>query len=266
MIVFILFVVIVVMTTDVRFVSSADLAALGLDFFLLLFCSYLFYVCCADNGTKAGLVSEAFKKALERFKNLKKRIIESSLHTRMREFCTHYITEELKETRMLYLAVAGIGYDEYLEKYSKLDNEGVDAACDLAPAQKKAVKKANKVSPVKLTPNMIMKQGRGMHRRSPLEINPLAKKSFVFSAKFVRMSVLSICMSVIAFDVIAEPTWVIFVSVCLKLVSVTINGFDGYKAGYDNIAIDTVNYLESQSDLMEQAIQYIESHPIITTD
>jgi hypothetical protein len=266
MIVFILFVVVVVMTTDVRFVSAADLAALGLDFFLLLFCSYLFYVCCADNGTKAGIVSDVYKNALERFKDLKKRIIESSLHTRMREFCTHYIKEDLKETRMLYLSVAGIDYDEYLRKYSNLDGASVDAASELAPAQKTAIKKANKVRPVKLTPDMIMKQGRGSHRRSPLEINPLAKKSVVFSVKFVRMSVLSICMSVIAFDVIAEPTWVVFVTVCLKLVSVTINGFDGYRAGYDNIAVDTVNYLESQSDLMEQAIQYIEANPKTPTN
>lgn len=265
MIAFILFVVIVVMTTDIKLVSTADIAALGLDFFLLLFCSYLFYVCCADNGTKAGLVSEVYKKALERFTSLKKRIIESCLHTRMREFCAHYIAEDLRETRMLYLSVAGIDYDEYLEKYSNLDSDGVDAACDLAPGQKVAVKKANKVRPIKLTPDMIMKQGRGAHRRSPLEINPLAKKTAVFSVKFVRMSILSICMSVIAFEVIVEPTWIIFVSVCLKLVSVTINGFDGYKEGYDNIAVDTVNYLDSQSDLMEQAIQYIEAHPKVET-
>lgn len=266
MIAFILFVVIVVMTTDVRLVSVADVAALGLDFFLLLFCSYLFYVCCADNGTKAGLVSEAYEKAKARFTSLKKKIIETCLHTRMREFCTHYITEDLKETRMQYLSVAGIDYNEYLDKYSNLSGEEVDALHGLALTQKAAVKKANKVRPIKLTPDMIMKHGRGSHRRSPLEINPFAKKSVVFGVKFARMSVLSICMSVIAFDVIAEPSWVIFASVCLKLVSVTINGFDGYKAGYDNIAVDTVNYLDSQSDLMEQAIQYIESHPIITTD
>ena len=266
MIVFILFMVIVVMTTDIRFVSTADIAALGLDFFLLLFCSYLFYVFCADNGTRAGLLSEVYKKALERFTTLKKKIIETGLHTRMREFCSHYICEDLRETRMLYLAVAGIDYDEYITKYSNLDGEGVDALTDLAPGQKSAIKKANKVKPIKLTPDMIMKQGISSRRRSPLEVRPLTKKTAVFGAKFVRMAILSVCMSVIAFEVIVEPTWIIFVAVCLKLVSVTINGFDGYKEGYDNIAIDTVNFLDSQSDLMEQAIQYAESHAIASAE
>lgn len=260
-IIFILFVVIVVMTTDIRFVTASDVAALGLDFFLLLFCSYAMYVCCADNGSKAGNSSDLYTKALDRFTALKKRIIETSIHTRLREFCTHYITEDLREARMQYLSVAGIKYEDYIEIYSKLDNEAIDATPGLSTVQKTAIKKANKVRPVKFTPDMMLRQGRNSHRRSPLEITPIAKKTFMFGVKFVEMSIISICMSVIALDVIMEPSWVVFASVCLKLASVVMNGFGGYKAGYDNIAVDTVNYLESQSDLMEQAIHYINANP-----
>ena len=53
----------------------------------------------------------------------------------------------------------------------------------------------------------------------------------------------------------------IFASVCLKLVSVIVNGFGGYRTGYENIVIDTVNYMNGQIDLMQQAIQYIEATP-----
>lgn len=262
MIVFILFVVVVVMSTDIRLVTATDVAALGLDFFLLLFCSYAMYVCCADSGARAGNASDVYKGAIYRFTTNKKRIIESTIHTRLRDFCTHYIGEDLKEARMQYLSVAGIEYQDYLVKYSNLDKESIEAIPDLSQSQKKAILKANKVRPVRLTPNMILRHGRNTHRRSPLEITPFARRNVIFGAKFVQMSIISICMSVIALDVIMKPSWVVFASVCLKLASVVINGFGGYKAGYDNIAVDTVNYLESQSDLMEQAIQYVEANPV----
>lgn len=259
MIVFILFVVTVVTTTDIRFVSFADIAALSLNFFLLLFSSYLLYVCASDNGTQTGLASDAYKKSTERFDTLKKDIIEHGYHTKMRDFCTFYIKEDLKTARMQYIAVIGMGYDEYLEKYANLDRETIDAIPGLTPTQKRLIKKANKVKPIKLTPEMIMRRGRGSRRRSPLEMNPETKKTLVFGEKFIRMTAVSIGMTVIAFDVVIHPSWVMFVSVCLKLVAVTIHGFEGYKAGYDNIAFDTVNYQESQSDLMAQAFQYIKS-------
>ena len=259
MIVFILFVVTVVTTTDIRFVSFADIAALSLNFFLLLFSSYLLYVCASDNGTQTGLASESYKKSTERFDTLKGEIITRGFHTRMRDFCTYYIKEDLKTARMHYIAVIGMDYDEYLEKYSNLDRETIDAIPGLTPTQKRLIKKANKVKPIKLTPEMIMRRGRGSRRRSPLEMNPETKKTLVFGEKFIRMTAVSIGMTVIAFDVVIHPSWVMFVSVCLKLVAVTIHGFEGYKAGYDNIAFDTVNFLESQSDLMAQAVQYIES-------
>lgn len=259
MLAFILFVVIVVMTTDISLVSTVDRASLGLNFFILLFCSYVFYVCCAANGTETGTASDVYKKAIDRFATLKKKIDDTGLHTRMREFCSHYISDELRETRMLYLSVAGIDYNEYLEKYANLDKKGVDALTDLAPGQRSAIKKANKVKPIKLTPDNIMKHGSNLRRRSPIEVSPRLKKTAVFGGKFARMSIMSACMCVIAFKIIAEPTWVVFVEVCLKLVSVTINGFDGYKEGYDNIAIDTVNFIDSKSDLMGQAIKYAET-------
>lgn len=263
---FLVFAVIVIMTTDISIASFTDLSSLGLDFFLLLFCSYSMYVCCADSGTKAGLSTSIYAEITAKYDAIKKRILESHMQTRMGEFCTHYIAEELKNTKMTMLAPVGLSYDEYLEKYLQLDGESVDAMPNLTTSQKNAIKKANKVKPVRLTPEMILRKDRSAHRRSPLEVNPTKKKNIAFGMKFVRICVLSVFMSMIALEVIAEPSWIIFASVCLKLVSVIVNGFAGYGTGYDNIVVDTVNYMNGQIDLMQQAIQYIEANPITTND
>ena len=106
---FILFTVIVVMTTDIRLVTISSITDLGLEFFLLLFSSYGMYICCADGGIKRGYVTDIYKKAVDQFNDLKLKIEESYL-PRMNDFCKHYIDEELKKTRMQFLSLACIPY------------------------------------------------------------------------------------------------------------------------------------------------------------
>ena len=251
------------MTTDIRFVSITNIRDLGLDFFLLLFASYAMYVCCADGGVSVGYSTDIYKDSVKRFGDLKNKI-EGSMLTRMEEFCNHYCDEELRRVRMQYLSVACIPYDVYLDKYVNLGKNEVDELPELKEGQKKAIKKANKVKRITLTPERIMTQGKTIHTRSALTITPDAMKSIVFGKKFVKMSIISLCASMIGFEVIMQPTWTVFASVCFKLAIVVINGFEGNKAGFTNIAVHTVNYVNNQSSLMQQAIQYIEAHP--TTD
>lgn len=259
---FLIFAVIVIMTTDVHIASFTELTSLGLDFFLLLFCSYAMYVCCADSGTKAGLSTQLYNDTVAKFDTMKQTILASQMQTRMHEFCEHHIEDELKNAKLPILAVVGLSFEEYQAKYMHLDNESIDAMDGLTKSQKKAIKKANRIKPVKLTPEMILRKGRSAHRRSPLEINPVEKKNIQFGVKFVKLCVISVCLSMIALEVIIEPSWVIFASICLKLISIIFNGFEGYKTGCDNIVIDTVNYMNAQIDLMQQAILYVEANPI----
>lgn len=69
--VFIMFVVIVAFTTDLKFSSLADWTALGLTFFVLLFCSYSMYLNCSDSGTKAGKDTETFLNAQDDYDGVK---------------------------------------------------------------------------------------------------------------------------------------------------------------------------------------------------
>lgn len=255
LIAFILFTVIVVMTTDIRLVTISSLTDLGLEFFILLFCSYGMYICCMDGGIKSGCTTEIYKAAVKQFEAYKRQIEASSL-SRMNEFCLHYIKEELKQARMQYLGTACIPYDIYIEKYAKLGKKDIDALTDLTSLQKKAVKKANSIRPIKLTPEMILTQGKTMHNRSALAANPGTMKNISFTVKLFKMSFISICMPLIALDVIMEPSWIVFAEVCLKLFTVVLNGFDGHKDGYNNITVHTVNYVNNQCSLMQQAIQY----------
>lgn len=260
--VFLIFAVIVIVTTDISINSFEEIAALCLDFFLLLFCSYSMYVNASDSGMRHGLQSELYTMSLDRFNTKKKSIIDAQRQTRLHEFCRYYIDDELKNARMAILAVVGFSYKEYSKKWIGLDSNTIENDPKLSKVQKEALIKANAIKPVKLTPEMIMKRGRGSSRRAPLGMTPETKKGINFGVKFVSTFLVSLIMSIIVLDMVVEPTWVIFASCMLKLLAVVMNGFNGYKFGYENIVFDTVNYMDDQTDLMEQAMQYFDAHPV----
>ena len=208
-----------------------------------------------------GLQSELYTDSLDRFTTKKKTIIDAQRQTRLHEFCRYYIDDELRNARMSVLAVVGFSYKEYRKKWLGLDEETIEKDQKLSKVQKAALIKANAIKPVKLTPEMIMKRGRGSNRRAPLGTKPETKKSINFGAKFASNFLISLIMSIIVLDMVVEPTWVIFASCMLKLLAVVMNGFTGYKFGYENIVFDTVNYMDDQTDLMNQAMQYFDAHP-----
>ena len=127
--------------------------------------------------------------------------------------------------------------------------------------------RANRVRQIRFTPDMMTTmQGKSAFTRFALYLTPKTQRKFAFSTKFIKMSLVAVGMSLIALQVIFEPSWTVFAEVCMKLVAVVVNGFDGRSMGYNNIVVDTVKYTDTQSDLMKQAIHYIDAHPIPTND
>jgi len=258
---FIIFVVIVVFTTDVKLTGAMQWAELGLVFFILLFCSYSMYVNYANSGTRAGRKSDLYIDSYEKYNDKKKYIIDKKYQARSSEFCRYYISEELKNSRTSVLSEVGIDYDVYTEKYLGKDKKHLETIKDLSKTQVLAIIKANSITPIKLTPEMIMKRGRGNNSREPLGTKPETKKRIHLGTKFVSTCITSFVTGVIVLDVIINPTWATFVACCLKVLLVVLNGFMGYKMGYENIVVDTVEYMNDQVDLMNQLIQYVEDNP-----
>lgn len=260
-----MFAVIMIVTTDVKVGSIKDLADLGMDFFLLLFCAYASYISCADSGTRAGLSTDIYTETLKNFNEWKDKIVKGNMQVRLAEFCRNYILDDLKNVRMSYLAVVGLSYPQY-ETYMTMDDKEIDNLPHLSAAQKKAIKKANNTKPITLKPESILRHGRGSFHRSPLEMSPETRKSINYVVKFAQSSLIAFGMSIIALDIVSDPSWVVFATVCFKLVSVIYNCFSGYRTGYSNIVVDSVNYMNAQIDLMQLAVQYIESNETTTND
>lgn len=132
----------------------------------------------------------------------------------------------------------------------------------LSKMQADTILSANKVKPITLTPDMIFKRGRGNNKRSPLGMNPQTKKKWNFGIKFITTLITSVLMSLIVCEVIITPNWATFAACLLKLFAVSMQGVFGYKMGFENIVVDTVEYMRDQIDLMQHFLEYVKLTPI----
>ena len=259
---FIIFVAIVVSTTDITVMTALDWTVLGLSFFVFMFCAYAMYINGSGNGIRAGRKSETYLTAKKQYDDLKNEVITRKMQGRLPEFCRYYIEEELRNTRNSLLTEVGIDFAVYQERYVGKDKTELEQLTILSKSQVEAIVSANNIKPIKLTPEMILKRGRGSLHRNPLGIEPSKKRRIGYVWKFVSTFAVAVLMVGIALNPKSDLTWGTFAECILKLFPIVLNGFTGYKSGYENIVVDTVNYMNDQSDLMRQLIHYVEKNPM----
>ena len=80
---FIIFVAIVVSTTDLTIMTTIDWAELGLSFFVFMFCAYAMYVNGTGSGIRAGRKSEAYLASKKQYDDLKDQIIKNKMQGRL---------------------------------------------------------------------------------------------------------------------------------------------------------------------------------------
>lgn len=249
------FITIVAVSTDIS-ISVESINELSSEFFLLFFCSYASYICCADSGKKAGKISKIYTDTIKKFDEIHRMLVDNKIHCILGDFCRDYIAQELKNAKSRYLVSVGIEYDEYIAKYASLDDQEIKELEGLSMTQKKALISANGVKPIKLSPEQITRHESAYIRHSPLLISPSVMMGAKCTVKFITSFVIVICLGRIVLTDIGGGSWASFALVCVKFSSVLYNCFSGFKSGYENVAVHAVNFKNEQISLMQQAIAY----------
>jgi hypothetical protein len=253
--------VIIVELTNISF-NLQEAAVAGLKAFLLFFCSYTMYVNSSDSGMRQGYLTNTYKAMLNEYNALKNTITAQGLYKRMDEFCRHYVKTEVDNTRIEILASVGIDYDEYKQKYMGLDKKAVDAL-DLSDAKKHAIKDANQVKPIKLTTEMLMRRQKCANDRNPIGVNPALQKKYVYIYKVITTAVFSLFIGSMVIEVMVDPNWGgVLASCVIRVCCVVVQGALGYKFGFENIVINTVDYMSNQAEIINRALQYFADNPI----
>ena len=258
---FIILVTIVVMLADIHLTDFKAWLKLGTNFFVLLFCNYAMYINQLDSGIKAGKLDNGYIKVRNKYDKLKKTIVDTSIDYRMNDFCIWYIGEELKSARSTVLAACGVSYNTY-EPYIGKNEEDIRKAENLSEQQKAAVIEANGIKPISLNADMIMQRESAKKRRTKPRATPTQKRNVKSGFKLGKLFINSALVSAVACDVFLNPSLATIAVTALKVLFVVLNGFAGYRDGYDNITVDTVDYTNNQIDLMEQFIKWTERVPV----
>ena len=177
-----------------------------------------------SSGVRAGKNTDAYSEAHKHYDELKKIVVDCKMQGRLTEFCRYYIDDELESARTAILTEVGISYSDYQKEYCGKDKKTLQKNEKLSVVQIAAILRANKTKPVKLTPEMILKRGRGSASRSPLGVKPETKRALTFGSKFCTTCITSVLTGVIMLDVIVNPTWATFAACCLKLLPIFLNG------------------------------------------
>lgn len=254
-------VAIIFLTTEVHIGSFVDVVKMGLTTLMLLWCTYFTYVACSDSGTRAGLVSDTYINATAAYKAAKDGFTALGYQTRLPEFCRSYVATELEEARRNILMDVDITYEEYLARYIHRPWRDILRGRELSRRQAWAIIRTNNIRPIHLTATMILPCGHAGHSRNPLGVSPEKRKRYQFAWKLFTSALTSVFAAALIVDAIMNPSWGMFVTVVIKVSMIILNGYFGYKFGFENVVIDTVHYMEGQQDLIRQAIEYCDTNP-----
>jgi hypothetical protein len=246
----IMLVVVFVMTSDIKLVGWREIGELSLSVFVLLFLSYSMYGNMYHNGMLSAKRLDVVKETNNRYIALRDEVKDKDVQKDLARFCKEYVDNEWKTQREGRLERADVSWGEY-QKNKNLSKKEMRRK-KLPEAKIKAILDANWIVPIKLTPRMIYRTGGHGVRVRPLHTAPSTRRTFDMVWNLAKTSVTSLLMCFMAFEVFSEPTWETMCAVAIKLLTVALNGYAGYRRGYDNIAVDTVNYTEDQIDMLEQ--------------
>lgn len=265
----IVIVFIVAMTTKMHSVPPADFGAYAGDIIMtwLVYCvcASMTYIASSDSGLRAGKNVKNYVESTERYYELRKTIIENKYQGYAAEFCQKICREEQIATRTSILSNYGITYEQFVANYEGMDKkELIEKYPSLTRLQVKSIVKANSVEQIGLTPEMLLRTGeeRGS-KRGFLGMNPGKKKSIMYVTSITRITLVSALMAFLMVDMIIEPTWATFAESIIKALMITVQGFMGYKFGYDHVTITCANYADDQSDLLQNLIYYCEDKEIL---
>ncbi len=245
-------VIVTVMTTDISMESVADLTAIGQEFFVLLFCAYIVYLSWGGHGAKQGAATKVYTEACNRYNEIRGRIVDESLQVHLADFCRDQIEAELKATRLNIICSSGLDYKIYETFIGKSEDEIRNSDIKLSEAQVKAILRANKVKPIRFTPEMLLQKDKRSFSRSFICVDPVTVQRVSNLWRLVSSAAITFLVTITAFDASASVDWSVIGEALFKLATVLYGGFCGYQSNYENMTVRAVRFINAQSDYLEQ--------------
>ena len=226
---------------------------------LLMLIFWMMYLSMNENGMRAGREDGGYISKRREYLELTDKFRGEELSS-LHRFCSYYKDEELRLSREVFLAGYGISYAVF-EKYflpsafsiikrkAIGDGEYEKVYSSLSLRQKNAVRRALRMKPIRLMPEMIM-SSRGRRSRSPVPstIENAQRKRNTFGLVYIALTTLIVVS--VAIDIAVFTNAGALVYGLVKILSLVFTGVRGYSAGVLLYTEDATEFYDSMISVL----------------
>lgn len=226
---------------------------------LLMLIFWMMYLSMNENGMRAGREDSEYISKRRKYLELTDKFRGEELSSLYR-FCSCYKDEELRLSREVYLAGYGISYsvfEEYflpsafsvIKRKASGSEEYEKIYSSFSLRQKFALRRALRMKPIKLMPEMIM-SSRGKRSRSPVPstIERSQRKRNTLGLVYIALTTLIVVS--VAIDIAVSPSAGALVYGLVKILSLVFTGVRGYSAGVLLYTEDATEFYDSMISVL----------------
>ena len=230
-------------------------AAFSPSLVILFFCCVVEYYSTKHMGTREGMREERYKKAIEEHKKISRECQAKVGMRGLMRFCAEYADQDLIRRRNALLTQIGMTYDEYAEKYMKLDPGELPE--DLPKTVRNVIARANKLKPIVISQDNLVFAVED-EKQIKLRLST-ARAERIKDLSFLIPTLISTFFAAsMVIEVIQELSFATVAACMLKVFCIALNAVKGYQNGYYNIVDGRVECAETRTYLLEECIAWNE--------
>lgn len=225
--------------------------AVKLVFYSLLM--YVLFFSMQSTGQQDGRLQKIYTDLLSKYEGLRRQVQSDKDFESLQSWCDHYIEFELRQAKTRLLRSASIPYALFEEKYK---DDQYPPPRSLPWKKRVAIRKARRMKPIHLTPDMLLSCGTLKVSRAPLGLAPGTKRMIRSIFNMLPRTILIFLVVDSTVSVISQPTIETFVSGIMMCFVGAMCAHQGYESGFKNIVEDTALYVERQINLLTQFVMW----------
>ena len=211
------------------------------------------------NGAGRAKESEAFKKALEEYNEIKEKIHESGVIKQLSALCVRYRKMELQSYRTAILSDACIDYKTYEKEYKEKSDEDL-LALNLSPNAIKCIRKADRARGLRLSPNDLLSDKKtSFIRFSALSPSPASRQNFDVTLNTVSRLITTGFAGSVSVVVMFSLSWQAVCQWAIRMIPIVWAAFKGDHDGEKNVMHTAIPYMSRQTQILTLMLEWATS-------
>jgi hypothetical protein len=208
-----------------------------------------------ESGMARGRTDAEYLKALDAYREMRGKISDKKLASRVPEFCAYYKKKELREYRESLLCDIEMEYSEYAEKYLRKSIFDI-LRLKVSFAVKKTLIKCNKAKAIPLYPGMILNENGEYDRHKLIGKSGRQRERSDKKKDAISRAAYVIFGSLVAVDVIFNFSPTVIAQWIVRMLPIVIAIMSGDDGGYCNVTVTEIRFKGEQINVIELFNEY----------